>query len=236
MPALMKEQIEILIQIAVIDKEIDALVSKKENLPKIIREISLQISQKEKIFAEQNHLLANLETSRRFNEAAIADKLGWSQTRETKLKDIKTNREYHAAVKEIEETKKMVGRLEEETLELIGKIEVEKPKAVSAKSALEIDVGTLKNELTDRAQEGSVLDAQIAALEIKRLEIEAGLNPSYLRKYKLIKTRVKPAIGIAQDNACQECHTRIPAQTFIEIQKFGSLVTCPRCYRILYAA
>lgn len=230
----MHNQITKLIETAVVDKEIDQLLHKKSRIPQIIAEVRHQIATLEQRLNENRQRIEEASHQKRDKEGELADKRAWIEQREGKLKEIKTNKEYHAALKEIEEAKKFISQTEDAILTLLALIEAESPKSTAATEEISTQVSGLAHEIQDREAELTKIDGFVSELEQKRIQIETSIDQPLLRKYKHIKKKVSPAIALIQEDTCMECHTRIPPQVSIEILKMETIVTCPRCYRILY--
>lgn len=234
-PILMKDVFSKLIQLARVDAAIDILTESKEHLPTEIKEIEDKILLREKSFLEQKKDYEQLSQLKKKNEGGIQELNDWIADRESKQKEIKTNREYHAAIKETSSAKKNQSTLEEEVLKAASKMEELSKGVEDSQNKFQEEKILMDNEIASLQARVNSIDSEIDQ-EIKlRAEIEVSLDQVALTKYKMIKTRITPALAHVTNGICHECNTRIPPQMFIELQKCKHIVACPRCHRILHA-
>ena len=128
----------------------------------------------------------------------------------------------------------MVKDLEDAIADFQKILDEEKPELSKMEEESKTEVERIEKEIAVKKEMLSKVADEIAKLSEDRLGKEKGVNPSFLKKYKTIKARIIPAMSKAENSLCIECHTKIPPQLFIEIQKLKDLYTCPRCNRILY--
>ena len=230
----MKTQISKLIELALSDEAIDALIEQREELPRIINELKKEIATTTSLLENQSGAIAKLEQQKKQKELDLLEKNDWIQSRESKTKEIKTNKEYHAALKEVTQAKKNVNSLEEEIKSLAAQIEEAKTKiaevektALESKERLEAEINEKNNELNN-------LESQIAEKQNIKVSTEQTTEAQILSRYKSIKSKISPALARAENGFCLECYTKIPPQIYIELQRLEKLIVCPRCHRLLY--
>lgn len=152
-------------------------------------------------------------------------------------KNITTNKEYQAVLKEVDESKKRKSMLEDRQLELMEVMETSEEELASLGkdfSQLESFIESQKNEIfTSSASERSELDF----LSIKRKEASDSVDPTLLTRYdRILKLVGKRAVASVERSICGGCHMNIPPQMFIELQRCSEIMYCPRCHRIIYWA
>lgn len=156
---------------------------------------------------------------------------------ESRLPQIKTQKEYVAVLKEVDIAKRDGRELEE---------------AISSKDAA---IDALKQE---RAEKQGSLDELVAGLETRKGELAPELEqmakslgtqggereallkelPVTLRKRydMLISRRQGLAVVGARAGACLGCNMHLPPQVFNNLYTMKDILTCPHCNRILYLA
>ena len=156
--------------------------------------------------------------------------------REVRLNEVKTNKEYQATLKEIDEIRAGASAIEDEMIGLLDEIEaVEKELAGRredfahrevelSREATEIEAGI------DRDRE-RLADAQKARQTIAA-QVDAQLMATYLHAQAQQKDRI--AVAAVLRAICQGCHMNIPPQLYNELQRQDSLKICPLCQRIIY--
>lgn len=230
----MKEDLAQLIELAAIDSDIDLFLEKRENFPGQIADLERQLNEISSSLTAKKQEIGNLEAEKGRLESDLAEQRDWILKREETVKQIKTNKEYHASLKEISQARKTVQTLEETLLEVMTRLDENKPKLGELETSISTQTETIHTEIETFRGQLSSLDGDIEKRIASRSEQEGKMKPILVRRYRTIKTRVAPAMAKAAGGACLECNTRIPPQLYIDLQKFSALINCPRCYRILY--
>lgn len=151
-----------------------------------------------------------------------------------KLK-VRTNEEYRAVEKEIEETKKKKERIEDETLNLMEKIEIEKKNFDIFKKESLQKIENFKKKIKELEEEDKKLKEEIPIRKDERLRISKKINLQYLESYERIrKIRGTLVIVPVKDGACGGCHASVPTQKIDKLKKTKGIDMCEHCGRILY--
>jgi predicted nucleic acid-binding Zn-ribbon protein len=147
---------------------------------------------------------------------------------------VKTGKDYMAAQREVEATRKMASDREEELLKLIEAIEAGK-KSIETH---EKDVEELRAHVTSEEQ---AINAKLEEMRGKtsgeraeRDAIAKKVRPDVLKRYGTIRIRRGLAVVPVIKGTCQGCHMSIPPQLFNLLQRGNSIETCPQCNRIIY--
>jgi uncharacterized protein len=150
-----------------------------------------------------------------------------------KLNQVKTNKEYEASLREIEEQKKINGRIEEEIIRLFDEV-AEADEAI----------GEIEAELKIKLVEFDALEAELKALVAsastelsgKQAEREAAaalVPDEFMRVYRRLSSFLKRPLARADKEVCLGCHFHIPAQRYNMVLKGQEMIMCPNCQRIL---
>ena len=230
----MKNELIKLIELSKIDAEIDALAEAREELPSQIDKLQNQSNALESSLTEKKQELGLWEKDKKTKEQELTEKKDWIAKREGILKEIKTNKEYHAALKEVAQTKKAITDIESTLLQLMGQIE-ERIKELATLEKEVIDKKPpIEQQIKEKKGQISVLEQQVGDKVAEHNKKEKELPEGILKKYKTIKARLSPAVAPADHGVCLECNMNIPPQLYLELQKFKQVISCPRCHRILY--
>ncbi|MDO8520266.1 MAG: C4-type zinc ribbon domain-containing protein [Deltaproteobacteria bacterium] len=230
----MKNDLTQLITLSKIDSTIDLLEDRKGELPEAIRSLETQLSDLLGSLEAQKKNMETMKGELKKKEGDLTEQKEWAVKREERAKEIKTNKEYHAALKEVAQSKKACADLEAAITSLNTRIEEEGVKIAEVEGTLADRKQALENEISEKKGEIANLDAEIAEQVTERTGKEKELKEGLLKKYKTIRNRIAPALAGASQGTCMECNTRIPPQMYIELQKYKQIVNCPRCHRILY--
>jgi hypothetical protein len=187
------------------------------------------IEKQEFVINELNQKYRDYETDVRMNLDAI-------KKSEAKLSSVKTNKEYQAFLKEIDDIKVKNSKLEDDMIEFLDRIE-EAENTLNTKKAeyseLQTRLNNEKETIQKETEEGKrrleILDAQLKT-------VAAGIDAGLLATYNRVKALQSNAIGIVAvtDAVCQGCNMNIPPQMYNELQRGDSLKRCPICDRIIY--
>jgi hypothetical protein len=154
---------------------------------------------------------------------------------EKKLREIKTNREYQALLREIDDNRKKNSVMEEEMLQMMEQIESEEKKVAEIQQQTEQmvqEAAAEKKEILDSTVEEK---KELERIEKKRRKIAEQIDSALLDKYcKILKQCGGVAIVPVDNSICGGCHINIPPQEFIEVQRGKTLRFCPHCHRIMY--
>lgn len=155
--------------------------------------------------------------------------------REVQLHSVKTNKEYQALLKEIDDIRASNSRLEDASLQCLDDMD-------SAEKELKEKTREYENRRKQIEQEKQELDKAALDLEerIRQLKSESEaiiekLDPDLVKKYRQTRDR-GGGVGLVQvENAvCKGCHLNIPPQMYNELQRGNELKMCPHCHRLIF--
>jgi predicted nucleic acid-binding Zn-ribbon protein len=200
--------------IAEMDAEIEAMHNKSEKEKAVVQELEKERRKKEKELEVEKEKIAKFES---------------------KLYDVKTNKEYQALLKEIESAKEANDKTEEEILLLMDKAEEIKKDYETLTVQLKKREAEVEKEKDKLNKELESVDKMIRELKTQRDNllsvVSAGLRETYTT---LIVKRGGLAVVNLKNGVCQGCYMNIPPQLFIEATKNRQLILCPSCNRIFY--
>ena len=208
----------------------------------LIKQIPLKI---ESAMSPLKQAKAGLEEKKKAYEAAVKRKRELDTELEdfgqkiTKLKaqssGVKTNKEYHALLKEIETAEAARFSHEDSILAAMEQIESsEKEIKAEERKVKEEDarVEAFRQEL-EKQKEG-------ASLELKGLKEKRTVFASQIARdvYELYMSLLSDLGGVAvapaKGEVCGGCHMNIMPQLFVQIKKNEEIHQCPQCRRILF--
>jgi hypothetical protein len=236
MPEITKEQILSLVNLQRIEIEISSIKTKIGNvdqrlgkLDESLRDFKQVIDDQESLIDELNHKYRSYETDVRMNLDGI-------KKSEAKLSSVKTNKEYQALLKEIDDLKEKNSNLEDVMIEFLDRIE-DAENTLNAKmteySELQARLNNEKETIQEETETGKrQLENLDVALNSVVAEIDAGLLAIYNKTKSLQGNGI--AIVAVKDAICQGCNMNIPPQMYNELQRGDSLKKCPICDRIIY--
>lgn len=231
----MKDKIKLLIKLQDCDNRINDIVQQKREAPLRIERLRDELSVVEMKFKEDSDRLESLRKERRKIEQEIQDIEGKIQKSTLKLDNIKSNKEYRAALKEIEDLKKAKFITEEKTIQFMEEIEELENRCLENKekqSGLEKEFEKDKREIVEAL---AGLDRDLKELEKMSKTFSEAMDQSLLKRYQFVKERKGgQAVSAVIGGVCQTCHMGIPPQKFNELIRCEDLMTCPFCNRMIY--
>jgi predicted nucleic acid-binding Zn-ribbon protein len=231
----LKDKIRNLILLQDCDNKIKEVDFKKKQAPLKIRELEEAFAGKEAAFEEEGKRLEALKKERRTLEQVVQDLESKLEKSRIKLGNIKSNKEYTAALKEIEDLEREKGRYEEDVLQMMEDMELMEKKYLDDKNRLAESRRQFERAREEIQNEIKELDNKSIILEKQREEFSRAVDQDLLKRYLFLKERKKGvAIGPVINGVCQSCHMGIPPQQFIELKRADSLHSCPSCARLLY--
>ena len=231
-----KEQIVALVNLQQIEIETSSVKTKISNVDQRLEKLDdrlhdfkLAIEKQESVINELNQKYRDYETDVRMNLDAI-------KKSEAKLSSVKTNKEYQAFLKEIDDIKEKNSKLEDDMIDFLDRIEAAE-NTLNTKMAEHSELQTrLNNEKETIQKETEEGKRQLEDLDAQLKTVAAGIDAALLATYNKVKALQNNAIGIVAvtDAVCQGCNMNIPPQMYNELQRGDSLKKCPICDRIIY--
>lgn len=234
--AIKDKQLELLINLQEIDKEIKKLNQLKEKIPE---EIERERQIFEKINSEINQLNEKIEQakkecrSKEQETQSVTDRINNTKG---KLPNVKTNKEYSAVLQEIENSKNKIDSLEEEEIKLMENIEeCQKEHELKLKDREEEEKKYL--EIKKRKEEELEDINKRLEKELRhKNDLAAKIESKWFKYYeKVINARNGLAVVTIEKDTCCGCHRSLRPQLSIEIRQNDSIITCPYCSRFLFS-
>jgi len=231
----LKEKIRVLIELQNCDNRIREIEKKKGLGPAKIQALAEELETVSIGFQEDEERLEAIQKERRSIEQEVEDMENKLVKGNEKLSNIKSNKEYSAALKEIEQLKKKRGQLEDRLLQQMEELE-QLTAACKANQARMKDLqDRFARDKEEVRTEIEALDKDLKAMDKERAAITRKVEPEFLSQYQLVRARighmaVSPVIG----GVCKTCNMGIPPQMFNELMRCLELTSCPHCNRIIY--
>jgi len=153
----------------------------------------------------------------------------------SKLPGVKTNVEYRAILKEIENFEAQIKQLEDKELELMEKMEgggnLRKPLEDKVKEE-EQKFKVIKTEKEAAIQE---LTVEAERLTAERKATIEGISSNVLTDYeRILKARDGMGVALVSERLCMGCNQLVPPQLYYLIRTTDEIYKCPHCSRFLY--
>lgn len=201
-------------RIEALDRELQGIIDKVEREKTIIEELDKERKKKERDLEVEREKIKKLES---------------------KLYDLKTNKEYQALLKEIETIKTANDALEEDILVLMDKVEEFKKDFENTQAFLKVRQKEIDEEKKILRDEISSIDRDIASLTKHRDDLLILISQNLKNIYEMLREkRNGVAVVNVRNGVCLGCYMNIPPQLFIEVTKNLQIINCPSCNRIFF--
>jgi predicted nucleic acid-binding Zn-ribbon protein len=230
----LKEQLKLLEELQRYDARLQEYETGLKALPEKLQALKGDLGKVEAMLERERQQLADAEKFRRDQELELKTNEANIAKSKTKLQGVKTGKDYMAAQREVEATRKTIAEREEEIVKLMDATESYRQKI----AAHEGDVAQLREVVAKEEAATNVkldeLRAKIAAEKAERDAAAARVDANVLKRYSTIRMRRGLAVVPVVKGTCQGCHMSIPPQLFIQLQRGTAIETCPTCNRIIY--
>ncbi len=230
-----KEQIDILVKLQKIEIESDNIKLKLSGVSEKLDSFDSSLKELEQSIVDKKSLLNDLNKKYRSHDSDVQTNLAMVKKSSARLMAVKTNREFQALLKEIEELKTKNSRAEDEMLLSLDRIDetekdisVEKDEYSKLKEKVSGDKETIMHEVEYGKE-------RLAKLKDEWNSISSKVKAELLERYMMVGQRVKgTAIASVKKSVCNGCNMNLPPQMYNELQRCDSLKFCPNCQRIIY--
>lgn len=203
--------------------------------PERIAHMEQDIEAMQQKVSKEKEILEEFEKERKRKEKDLESEKEKLKKFESRLYEVKTNKEYQALLKEIEAAKQSNDKEEEEIIEIMVKIEDLKKDFESTSKLLKEKGHVVEAEKKKLLEEMTVIDKVIVDLRQQRDNLLSIVDGTLRDTYNmLISKRGGRAVVNVKNGVCLGCFMNIPPQLFIEATKNKRLILCPSCNRILY--
>ncbi len=230
----METQLDLLVNLAVLDKEIVRLRTRLEKIPGAIEARREEYQEPERTLENAREELAAGKKEHRRAEGELDGHLEKIKKLNDQQSLVKTNKEYQTLLGEIEKLKEQQDAYEEKILELMEqageeeeKIAVAEGVVAEARKVFEVEEARLLAEEKERR-------STLEGVESSRAGKVASIEQENLQMYSRVQTLRGDAVAEVVDELCLGCRVSVPPQKFADVMLNKVIQTCSHCNRILY--
>jgi predicted nucleic acid-binding Zn-ribbon protein len=206
-----------------------------QDIPRQIEEIEQKSEDSLQIVQDAKNNLVENQKRRRVLESELQDTKEKIAKFKRQLNEVKTNKEYTALLKEIDDTTARIDSLEEQIItEMLSADDIEKDIKVASKKAEEIQAELVKKK-EEILQEKLKAEENLNALEKEKEELLPKIPSDQMKQYNEISHKKNGIVlSPVTDEFCTMCHMRVRPQMVNELIAGREIITCENCGRILH--
>lgn len=232
----MNQQLEYLMQLQEVDLRIGVLERERSLLPEEIERLRQAFQREADAWESSKRKLDDIEKDRRKKERELEEAEAKLSKYNTQLLSVKTNKEYTAMLREIDQCKGEISNREEAILLLFDQQEDVQAALTREKREVEEKRRVFEEEKSRIDARLAQIEREIDALSKERAGVEEKVEGDLLREYgRLIEFRKGLAVSRAKECSCIGCNIHLMPQLFQEIKaNDDKIYRCPNCHRFLF--
>lgn len=235
----MVEWVERLLELQNVDTRIIRLEQQLRSVPAEIDAVRQQEADAEHICADARKKVQDCQKGIKDIETRVGSVQSKMRDFQQKSNMIKDNKEYRAAMEQIEACKRQISQLEDDELEIMERLEEAKQELASQQKEAEAAKARAQETVGDLEKRAENSRKQLEKLRNRRATLLPDMPAPYLNKYERIRRSGRfqesgRVLVPVQDYNCDYCHMNVTAQARMDARK-GQLVTCENCGAMLYA-
>jgi predicted nucleic acid-binding Zn-ribbon protein len=230
-----RNQLMSLLKIQELALEIQAARAVVDEAPAKIEEAESRFRERNAEYVAIKERYDAIEADRRQRSLELGGLEESRQHFQDSLMQVKNQREYAAALKEIDAVKARIGEHEESILHSMDEVETLKTDLEARAAHIETERAIVDRERQE--VEAAVADAEARSERAahERAAIEASLPPSLVASIKRVEEGRKGVFLVrAERESCSACHVRLRPQVYQEIKQASKIHICGSCRRYLY--
>ncbi len=230
-----KDKLKTLYQLQQVDLKLDGLMEERGDLPAEVEELEKKINTlKTQIKENEDYLKKAVVRKKEIDKELDEVRKRIDKFTEMRIK-VKTNREYDALSKQIDNSKEKLQELHKELENIQTK------EAISGK-----DVERLKTEYDEEEEMYSSKKVELEELVSlthdeekkyvkEREKCAQKVDRQTIGRYEFIRraTKGKAIVPVVRRNACGGCYNVLPPQRLMDLRQMEKIYACDHCGRIL---
>ncbi|MFQ5579209.1 MAG: zinc ribbon domain-containing protein [Nitrospiria bacterium] len=232
----MKAQISLLVRIQKMDLDRSQQKNEQDHFPEKLKEAERPLLEAKAAFEKLKASLEQLNKVKKDKEIELQAAEEKIPKLKGRLTELKTNKEYHAHLQEIEAAGKDKDDIEEQLLNIMEESDAMKRALDSKLAAREAEEKKFDSERKNLENGIHQISESAKQLEGEWNSLAGQIDKDLLEDYKrLYSSRKGLAVSPVKGNICGGCHFSLPPQLVAEVKKEEKIITCSYCHRMLYA-
>ncbi len=231
----MRNDLELLLKLQVIDYDLGELERSKDYLPDMMENLNREIEDSRAKLAETRERLAEIRASRKNIDIEIKSKEADLQKYQQQMMSIKTNKEYDALVAQIDALKEQISDGETKLLESMELIESLDKEIVALDEKQAQIAENNEKQLQILQEKIDSIGDKVSTKRASREEIINAIPKPTLSTYERVRRgRGGRAVVAVKKRACSSCFKALTPKKIQEIRRGDKIHTCDYCGCLLY--
>lgn len=231
-----RAQIHKLIRLQSLETEIRNIRLVLDQVEERTRRLDAELKEFSDAVASGKGLLQELNKGYRALESELQTVQARIDKSHEKLRAVKTNKEYQAGLKEIEDLRVIGSKIEDEMIAGLDNIEQAHATLKAHQGRLDARAGEIRGDKESVLKEAEEARVRLEQVEVQARQVAEAVAAGVLVLYRRVKAAKADCLGVAAVHAatCRGCNVNIPPQMYNELQRNDRLKHCPNCDRIIY--
>ena len=229
-----REQIETLKELQRIETESVGIQSVLNGISDRMATLEARLGEYQRRLETREAQLEALKKEYRGMEMDAKDLQSRMKKAKGRLNTVKTNREYQALQKAIDEMKGENSRLEDDMLARLERLEAAEEELARLREEYDAFQKEMTDEKANVSAEAANGEKKLGELNSSRDEVAQKAGQRLIDRFQRVRRISTLAVAPVSQAVCQGCNMNIPPQLFNELQRFDNLHNCPHCQRIIY--
>lgn len=231
----MKGKLESLLEFQNAEAEIDRLTAALDAFPERLAALDAKLLSLQASYDSEKKAMTVLQKEYREMESDMQTNTSRISKSQEKLSAVKTNKEYQALLKEIDDMNEKNSALEDEMIDCLERMESTEKELEEKGEVLKQLLLQITAEKDTIQREAEVDSKKLTMAQDLRHQLSEAVDTALMADYNRVKRIVKArAVVPVMKAICQGCHMNIPPQMFNELQRGDQLKFCPHCGRIIF--
>lgn len=229
-----REQLVLLLQLQQSDVKVRELQAQVTQLPARLDPLRRDLAKLQGMLDGERSKLTETNSWRKSQQDLIDRERDQLRQAQNKFQSSKNSKEFNASSREVENKRKAIGDRETE----LKKVNEAAAVSTTQLEARDKDVESLRGELASSeaaiADQLASLKAQLAEATATRDAARKQVDIQWVKIYDSLSAKSGNAVVAVIDGVCRGCHMKLPPQLANILARMESILTCPRCNRIVY--
>lgn len=232
----MKSELAKLVELQITDTKIRKLKNAINSADKRRAEIEQEFEKHASSIREVQNRAEAAKAEKAKLETQIADDKGKLERANRNLKNAQNQKEYEAAMREIDVLQKDISALETQVLEKLEAVEEVEKELAERKDEIESLEGNREKALSEFEAQLTQDQADFKVEQGNRDKVFPTLPKNLAAVYDRMAQRSRDGIAVAEvkNGSCSACFMKLRPQVVVELKMSDKIITCESCARILY--